>query len=55
MGHMCAKCGIDSLFFQWSTDRRFPKHLFPNQLDKNGKMRESFVVCLWCLNEIKNK
>lgn len=55
MGQICSICGINTIFFKWSTCRRFPKYLFPKQLDKDGKMRGNFVVCFHCLNEMKDK
>ena len=54
-GHVCAICGLDSLFFYWSSTRNFPRKGLVKLLDtpnetKTGIVKglKSYPVCYKC-------
>jgi len=54
VGHICEICKIDSLFFTWSSCRKFIREKMPalvvnpseNQI--NHFLTKDYVVCSWC-------
>ena len=57
-GHICKICGRDSLFFVWTSCRRFPKDVYCKKMKYRTKaqikeVKNGEVVCLWCLQDLK--
>ena len=62
MTHRCVRCGIDTIFFIWSTSRGFPVRSLIRKLNIKGKfarkkiMYEGTSVCFQCHSKlISNK
>ena len=58
VGHNCYMCGNDSLFFYWSSGRRFPRKKLIDKLSIKNKttlkvLTEGVPICYHCYNQIK--
>jgi len=57
VNHQCYICGIDSIFFAWSSDRRFNRKKLVDMcknIDMNKRSQiisDSYPVCLYCIEK----
>ena len=54
MGKRCCMCGINTIFYVWTTSRTFPMDSFLSHLGENIKNIDPDVVCFSCLNKLKD-
>lgn len=61
MAKQCCVCGINTIFYIWSSSRNFPRELLSDKLNMIGKSKELIIegvdsrtVCMKCYNEMIN-
>jgi len=59
MGKRCCLCGIDTIFFVWSSSRDFPIDKLADAIKLEGKSKAEFIkknpgepVCFKCYNSM---
>jgi hypothetical protein len=61
MTHRCCRCGIDTIFFIWSTSAGFPTRSLIRKLNIKSKygrakiMREGTTICFQCFDKLNKK
>jgi len=61
MSNICSMCGIKTIFYVWTTGRKFPldKYLTAKKITNKRLIKEAkyqgHVVCFHCLEELKER